>query len=539
MLFAASLVVLLLTCMNVGGLLVARLNDRIPELATRAVLGATRFQLVQQVVVETGLLALAGGIGGVAIALYGTSAARLIPLERLPFWTPIVMDSRVLVLAAVLALVGGLALSIAPLVTLSPPRIASELRALVVGAPTRARGRRIVVGLEVAFSVVLFGISGILIKQLVSAERIDLGSAKRSVVFVALANRGPAKDGGWPDRMIQGLYVLPRVHAVAISGLAKRMTATRERRDSVMRAPSALRRAAVYVEGRPDPIPDLLFRIATIVTRDFFTATGIRLVAGRPFAATDDARAPGVIVINETAARKAFGDASAIGKRIRIESGGTLGEWLTIVGVVPDQRQPFSTHPARLEELYRPWGQVDAEPANVAVRVEGDSREIAPLLPKAMHAVDPSVAIASVDPVEVWFDRVMWAARFTTDVLTTFALFALVLACLGVYATVSYVVGRRRREMAIRVAMGATQRDVISSVLRSSITMLLSGLGAGVVGAIIVARLARSMLFGSDGLDIIALGTAVVAIFTAGVIAAYLPARRAAVADPLVSLRAD
>jgi hypothetical protein len=264
------------------------------------------------------------------------------------------------------------------------------------------------------------------------------------------------------------------------------------------------------------------------------------LASGRTFSAEDNASAPAAAIINAGAARRAFGSESAIGRRIRIEAGGTMGDWLTIVGVTADQRSsPFDYSPSARSQLYRPWTQVDAIPTTVAVHVVGDSRHVAPVLRGALHTIDPSVLVESVSPIETWVDAQLWSARFTTDVLTAFALFALALACLGVYALVSYVVARRRREMAIRVAIGATSVEVIASVLRPTAWLVAAAVTLGAIGAFATARLIRSMLFGSDGLDVAVLAAAVSAILVAGFIAAYLPARRAAAADPLAALKSE
>jgi len=541
LLLAAAAVVLLITCMNVGGLLIARLNDRMPELATRAVLGAGRMQLMQQVVTETALIALAGGAGGLLIGYYGTSAARIIPADRLPFWTPIVMDVRVVALAFALALLGGIALSVAPLITLSPARIVAGLRELVTAAPSRARARGIVVSAEVALSVVLFGVAGILVKQLIAAERRDLGLAKHSVVHVELDHHGPDPDATWAARVITGLRSLPGVRYVTVSGMPKRsIRRSVVRQDTVMRRPGAVRRAAVFVEGRSDPVTDVTFPIARVVTPDYFSTNGIPLVGGRAFTDADNAGAPAVAIINAASARRLFPGTSAVGHRIKIEAGGSTSDWIAIVGVSADQLwDPFATKQPDRAEILRPWNQVEALPGAVSLRIDGDSRPILSLVHGAMHSIDPSAPIAKVVPIEEWIDARMWTARFTTDVLATFAVFAIVLVCLGVYATVSYVVGRRRRELAIRMAVGATRRDVVVSVVRSATRMMTVGLAVGVVASLLISRLLRVMLYGSDGLDTTVLAAAVIGIFAAGCIAAYVPARRAARADPLASLRAD
>ena len=540
LLLGAAAIVLALTCVNVGGLLAARLNDRMPELSTRAVLGAGRAQLVQQVLTETGLVAGAGAVGGVLLAFYGTRAARLIPAERLPFWTPIVMDARVVVLAVVLALVGGALLSIAPVFRLSPARMASGVRELVSAPPGRARMRSILVGAEIALSVVLVAVAGILVKQLVAAEERDLATSKRSVVFVALSARNGATDASWSDRTIAGLRGLPGVTTVAVSGMEVRARVA-PRRDSVVRRPGALRRAqALFVEGRDEPVTGVMFPLATVVTRDYFVSVGTPLVAGRVFSASDNASAPAAAIINAGAAHRVFGSAPAIGRRIRIESGGVMGEWLTIVGVTADQRvSPFDSSASARSQLFRPWTQVAAVPATIAVHVVGDSRLVAPLLRGALHVIDPSAPVASISPIEAWVDAQLWSARFTTDLLTAFALFALALACLGVYALVSYVVARRRRELAIRVAVGATSVEIIASVLGPTARLVTAAVVLGAIGAFATARLLRSMLFGSDGLDVTVLTAAVSAILITGFVAAYLPARRAAAADPLAALRSD
>lgn len=539
LLLSASGVVLLLVCINVGALFVARLHDRLTELATRAVLGAGRAQLVQQVLTETTLIGLAGAVGGISLAAYGVRVARLIPADRLPYWTPVVLDARVVSLAVGLALAAGLLSSVGPALMLSPQRMLS-MRALVSSAPQRTRIRSLLVSAEIALSVALFVVAGILVQQLVAAERRDLSTAQHSVVFVAVS-RQSSIDASWPDRVIARLRTLPRVTSVAITGMPIRPRRVAPAPAAAARGgPGPVRRAAVYAEGRNDPIPDLAFPSAGVVTPEYFGTVGMPITAGRAFRATDDVSAPAAAIINESAARRAFPNGSAVGKRIRIEAGGALGDWLTIVGVTPDERaSPFDESPGTRATMFRPWRQVASTPSSVAIHVIGDSREIVPLLRDAFRTIDAAVPIASISPIETRVDNEMWSARFTTRVLAGFALFALVLACLGVYALVSFVVGRRRHELAIRVAVGATGRDVLVSVLGPAARFIAAGLAGGVLASLIATRLLRSMLLGARGVDVSVIVVAVAAILIAGISAAYVPARRAMSADPLAALRAE
>ena len=386
--------------------------------------------------------------------------------------------------------------------------------------------------------VTLSGIAGILVKQLVAAERRDVGSAKRSVVFVALMTKNQALDATWSDRAIAGLRSLPGVTSVSVSGMQQRAPAApRVRSDSTRRA-GPVRRAAVYTEGRSEAVRDLLFPLARVVTADYFVSIGKTIVEGRAFNASDNASGEAVAIINAAAARRAFQGQSAVGRRIRIEAGGSMGDWLTIVGVSADDARALGGSSPRYD-LYRPWTQLVATPMNIAIHVEGDSRQVAPLVRAALRSIDASVPIASISPIETRVERELWDVRFTTDLLAAFAAFAIVLACLGVYATVSYVAARRRREMAIRVAVGATKRDVVVSVVGPAMRLMLAGIVVGIVAALITSRLVRSLLYGSDGVDIPALAAAVAWMLAAGGLAAYIPARRASTADPLSALRAD
>jgi putative ABC transport system permease protein len=189
--------------------------------------------------------------------------------------------------------------------------------------------------------------------------------------------------------------------------------------------------------------------------------------------------------------------------------------------------------------FFRPWGQVPAVPDNIAVRLAGESRQLLPTIRGAFQAMDPSMPVASVRAVEDWIDGTLWNARFTTDVITAFAVFALLLASAGVYATVSYVVGRRRRELAIRLAVGATRQSILLVVLRSSAGIVVAGIVAGMIGSLGVSRALRATMPGIGGLEWYVLATVAASMLVTGFGAAYLPARRASRADPAAILRSD
>lgn len=528
-LLGAVAIVLLITCLNVTGLFLARINDRMPELATRAVLGAGRAQLLRCVVIELLIVAMIGGAGGLGIGYAGMRLTRLIPVEQLPFWTRITMDGRVAAFALVLTLGGAIALSIAPIIALSPTRVMASMRGLVDATPVRARLRGIIVGIEIALSVMLLGAAAVLTRQLVAAESRDLGWAKQSVVYASLLGpRGSRSENGaaWSQRVEASMRGLAGVSSVGLTGAPARQRRPATAAERVGGMGRGGQGPSVFVEGRDEPLTAIRFGPATAVSDAYFDAIGTRIVEGRAFGAVDVGGGTPVAIINLAAARRLFPDRSPIGQRFRVDDRTGSAEWLTVVGVTVDEHEPFSDAAPQRAILYRPFRQIDAVPQNAIVRVSRDTRQMAPLIRDALRTIDRTMPVASVLAIEDGVARRMFTARFNTDVFLGFATLALVLACLGVHATVSYVVARRRRELAIRMAVGADAGEVIRQVVGATNRVLLPGLIAGVVGSFATARLLRSMLYGSDGLDLLVLVVVSLLMWGAGIFAAYLRGER-------------
>jgi putative ABC transport system permease protein len=539
LLLGAIAVVLSIICLNVTGLLVARLNERMPEMATRAVLGAGRIALVRLIATETLAIAAAGGAGGLLIGYWATTATRWLPLDRLPFWTEVRMDLRVVAFGLALTTGAGLVLSVMPILALSPSRVAAGIRGLVMATPARARLRGFIVAAEVALSVVLLAAAATLMRQLIAAEHRDLGWAKQSVVYLSLGRDVRAADGfAWMQRIQAGLRPIPGVAALGVIGADASRSRSMSASERLQQMAAGPRRPSIVVEGRDERITSVHFGSAQIVSDEYFDAIGTRIVSGRAFSSIDNAGAAPAAIVNASAAARLFPGTSAIGKRFRIDAA-RAGDWLTIVGIAADESDAFaSTAPARAT-LYRPMRQVAAIPQSVIVRVSRDTRQMAPIVRDALHSIDRSAPIASVLAIEDGVAQRMWTARFNTDIFLAFAALAMVLACLGVYATVSYTVARRRRELAIRLAVGADALDVIVNVLGAINRAIVPGLAIGAAGAIATSRFLRSLLYGSNGLSAPELIGVLLAIWLAALAAAYLPARRAAATDATLALRAD
>jgi predicted permease len=393
----------------------------------------------------------------------------------------------------------------------------------------------VIVGGEIALSVVLLTAAAALTRQLLSAERRNLGTEKHSLIYLSFLGRSMhvGDATAWADRVSAGLRSVPAVVSTAVMGAPIRPGA---------RIRNANGGAVLVIEGRDTPMHDGIPGAAQLVTPDYFTTFGTPIVAGRTFTAGDRGSSAPVAIIDEASARRFFPGEPAVGRRIRIDGGSSTPEWLTIVGVVANTRgDAFAAGDMPRPELYRPLAQVPAAPVTVLVRVRDDvdTRRMVPLVRAAFQAIDPSSPIAGAITAEEGVDLRMWAARFNARLLIGFAGLAIVLACLGVYATIAYVVGRRRRELAIRIALGATRRDVVANVLRAAAAMIASGIAIGVAGSVAAERVLRTLLYGSAGVDAPILIGVVVAIGAAGGLAAFLPATRAARADPSVALRLD
>jgi putative ABC transport system permease protein len=524
--------VLLIACVNVANLLLARGAARHAELAVRTALGASKGRLVRQLLTESVLLAVCGGAAGLLLAAVSLDALRALP-AGMARMTEVRIDPSVVAFASLLSLATGLLFGVLPALQASAQVTAQALRegARSVVGPGRTRAA-LVVG-QTALAMMLLAGAGLLIRSFAQLQRVDPGFDTRSALTLSLslpdaAYTKDAQRAAFYDALLTRVAALPGVRSAgAVSGLP--LTGTR----FVL---------SFSVEGRP-PVPPAQEPSLELraVTPGYFAALGVPILRGRGFLQSDTAEAPEVVVLSETAVRRHFPGEDPLGKRLRIGLGrgeGKPNAGGVVVGIVRDVKEHglAAAHPP---EVYLPHAQVSFSSMDVVVRTVVPPLSLAPAVEQAVHGLDPELPIVGTKTLEDVVARSLSEPRFQTVLLGAFGSTALLLAALGIFGVMSYAVARRTREFGIRVALGAAPGDVRRMVLRQALVLAVSGVGAGLLGAAAGSRVLAGLLFELSPTDPVTLGTVALLLTATALGASYLPARRATRVDPLEVLRSE
>jgi len=525
--------VLLIACANVANLLLARGAGRGREVAVRVALGARRADLVRQLLAESVLLALAGGVFGVALAWAGVRALGTLAAASLPGGTPGI-DARILGFALLLSLVVGIAFGLVPALQTSRVDLQEALKEGARGAvgarATHAIRRGLVVG-EVALALVLLTGAGLLLKSFARLQAIDPGfDTGRLLTFtIALpASRyeTEAQRVAFFDRVLGDVAALPGVRAAGAVSILPFGPGGSTNSYRVEGRP--------FVRGQPGPWGD--FRHAT---PGYFRTLGIPLVKGRLLDERDRAGAPLVAVVDEETVRRWFPREEPVGRRIAfdVDSAGNP-VWVEIVGVVGHVKTDGLLGEDRIQ-LYLPWAQTARPTLQVAVRAAGDPLALVPAVRAVVRRVDADQPLSRVSTMESMVGDSVGQRRLAATLLAGFAALAMLMACIGIYGVMSQLVAERTREIGVRVALGARRADVLRLVVGQGMTLALAGVALGLLGAFALTRLIRSQLYAVEPTDP-ATYVLVAALLAAVALAATLvPALRASRVDPAVALRAE
>ena len=531
--------VLLIACANVANLLLIRAATRRREMAVRVALGASRARIVRQLVTESALVGLMGGVVGILAAQLGVRVLLAIaPQGRIPRLDEVGVDARVLAVTLLASLVTGVAFGLVPALQSArrqPADAMSQSTRMTGGAQSRLRG--VLVAAEMALALVLLTGAGLMIKSFMRLRGADKGYDGAQVVTMG-ANLPGAR---YPD--------VPRLRAfhAELLGRLSRIPGVRTAA-GVSDAPMG----GVGVMGNftvdgGTPFPHGYSVDKMLVSPAYFSAMGVRLVGGRDFAATDDAHAPGVVILSESVARKIWPGADAggvVGKRIAMADKPADKDWLTVVGVVGDVVQDRSM--GKHSTLYMPYLQsewsfllghmtyVVRTDANVA-----SVTSVAPAMRAALRAVDSAVPAQQLQTMDDAMLQVVAEPLFQTRLLTVFSIIALLLAAIGTYGVLAYDVAERSREIALRMALGATPGDVMRMVMRRTGALALSGAAAGVAGSLAVTGVLTKSLYEVKPGDPATLAAVVAAIVIVAFIAGWVPARRASRVEVLTALPHD
>jgi predicted permease len=532
LLFAAVGLILLIACVNVATLNVDRASGREREMAVCAALGAGRGRIASQLLTESLIVAALGAVGGLALAAAGVR----ILVAMLPPGTPraadIAVDGHVLAFTSVLALLSGLAFGMLPALRASRLDVQSSLRkdGRTGDSPRRVSEGRTLAAAQIALAVILVSAAGLLLKSFWRLRQVDLGFDTSHVLAAEIPL--PSFDRDTATRAPE-FYDAVVARARTIPGVRVAAAAT-----SIPFGATAYP-AAMDVEAHPTPPGAAPAEpIRTTVTPDYFRALGIPLLRGRAFTDADSAGAPAVAIIDATAAKTFWPTEDAIGQRIRYV---WLHDWITIVGVVGTVMRDSLSGSAQ-PSLYVPMAQASfAGEMQIVVRTTGGvhAGDFAPALRGAIVAVDPTVPVTDVRPLDGLVAASASRTRFSVVLLALFATVALLLGATGIYGVMTAAVSRRTREIGVRMALGATAHSALRLVLEESAVVTIAGILLGIAGAIATGRLLRGLLFGVGVVDVPVLIAVAVLLATVTLLASLGPARRAARVDPVVAIRSE
>jgi predicted permease len=539
MLFAAVGLVLLIACVNVSNLMLARATGRTREFAIRAALGAGRWRLLRQSLIESTMLALVGGAAGLFIAAWGTKAALKALPTALPRAEEIALDVRVLLFTIGISLLTGIVAGLAPALKTSQSRFNDALKESGrTSGTTRAHAQGAFVVVEMAMALVLLIGAGLLIRSLNALWSVDPGFKADNVVTFGVTFP-PSMSSSTADAsraymrdLSSRLNDMPGVTSASLTAAATPLVSEDDR--------------YFWIDGQPKPANsnDMHMALFYVVEPGYLEAMGIHLKKGRFFTNQDDERSTRVMVVDEMLAQQKFGNEEVIGKRLNIDDDGAY----EIVGVVGHVKQfGLDTDGENLQaQMYVPFRAAsDSEvegTGGMGVVLRADN-EVTPSFITSIRDVvqqqNNQNVISNTQTMNETIADSLSQRRFAMIVLGAFAAAAMLLASLGIYGVISYLVGQRAHELGIRVALGASRRQIFTLVLGHGLKMTLAGVVLGLVAAFGLTRLIRTMLYGVGPTDPATFAIIAVLLTLVALVACYLPARRATKVDPLTALRSE
>jgi predicted permease len=537
LLSGAVLFVLLITCANVAGLMVARMAERRKELVVRAALGAGRRALVQQLLTESLLLSVVGAAIGLLIAIFGLRLfLKLNPFE-IPAFNEVAVNSRVLIFTITLSFVTAALFSIIPALQAGRLDINELLKENARGSSHGIRSQRartFLVGAEIALSLILLTGAGLMARSFARLANEPRGFNPENLVALKVtlplkAYPERTRQIRFYDRLLERLQSLPSVTAVAETTVIPVYSGGSDE---------------LTIEGvspRPDVTPSTG---NVLVSREYFKTVGIPILSGRMFDERDRENTEPVAIVNETLARQFIPDSDALGKRLRIGSDPKKSQWRTIVGVVGDtlvdSYGKLLRHTTAM--TFVPYEQVTddgqlARLGNVVLRVDANHPQLASMIDKEIKALDSGIPFLELLTADEMLSRTIRQPRLQTLVSTSLAAIALLLATIGLYGVISYSVIQRSHEIGIRRALGAQDSDVFKLVISQGVVVAVAGVAVGVIASLLLTRLIKTLLYGVSATDPVIFISISLLLMGISLLACYLPARRAVRVDPMVALR--
>jgi putative ABC transport system permease protein len=530
-LLVAVAFVLLIACVNVANLLLARAAGRQKEIATRSALGAGRWRIVRQLLTESVLLAIVGGAVGLLLARWGMALLLQLAPQDLPRLSSVSLDGRALAFTAAITLLTGLFFGLVPALQASKPNLNETMKDAGRGSTEGGRRqliRNTLVVLEVASALVLLVGAGLMIKSFWRLQQVDPGFDPQNALTMSVQ----LPKGKYPEEVQQVAFfqqllertaALPGVQAAGASQVVPLSGS-----DMVL---------AFEIDGRPPLPPDATQSTNYYsVSADYFKSMGIPLRRGRGFTERDTKESPKVAVINETMAKKMFPDEEPLGKRITFDNREKNPEWFEIVGIVGDVKQ-YGLDQATTLQTYEPYTQQTFPSMTLVVRTAGNPANMSAAIRSEILKLDKDQPASNVRTLSEFFSTSIAQQRFAMALLGVFAAVALILAAVGIYGVLSYAVTHRSHEIGIRMALGAGRGDVLRLVVGQGMLLTVIGVAGGLVTAFALTRLMANLLFGVTATDASTFAGVATLLMAVALLACYIPARRATKVDPLVALR--
>jgi predicted permease len=542
-LLGAVAFVLLIACVNVANLLIARSTGRAREFAIRIALGAGRARLLRQLVTESLLLSITGGALGLLLAFWGTKAALASLPSALPRADEVGIDLRVLLFTLGISIAAGLIFGLAPALKILKPRIQTTLseggRSL---SSSRQRVHGIFAVVEVALALVLLVGAGLLARSMAALWRVDPGFRSDHVLTFGL-NLSPSLINAKPDAI-----------RATLRELDARLESTQGVRSSSLSwgafPMSGDDELVFWLDDQPKPASpnDMHWALKYVVEPHYLDVMRIPLLRGRFFSATDDEHTAPVVVVDDVFARKYFGDEDPIGKRLRFDTGmnnvSTSAEIIGVVGHVKQWGVDLDDQQQLRTQTYVPFMQMPGEPMSlvpagttVALRFDGSSSGVFDRIRETLRQMNSEQVVYSALTMDEIIAGSLASQRFSMILLGGFAALALILSAIGIYGVISYLVAQRTNEIGIRMALGAQRSDVLKLIVGHGARMALMGIAIGVVAALALTRLMSTMLFGVTSHDPLTFVAVAMVLIGVALFASYVPALRATRVDPVVALR--
>lgn len=526
-LFAAVGLVLLIACGNLANLMLARAVTRRREFAIRAAMGATRARVIRQLLVESLLLALLGGVAGLIVASWSMAMLTKAAHEVVPRLDQMHLEYRVLIFNLAVTIACGVLFGLAPAWRFSKPDLQETLKDNNAGSGER-QGKRLRGGLviaEVALATILLAGAGLLVRSLIRLANSNVGFDSQNVLtfeLIPARSRYTAKGelSRFQQQILDSLSATPGVEracmSVELPGFGSGWTND------------------IVAEGHPGPTRGSLINVDwAIVSRDYFRTMRIPILRGRTFTADEDAEGKPVLLVSESLAQKFWPNGDAIGKHIGYDSP-TPHE---IIGIVKEVGI-YGSDAKPLIKIYTPLGRAAPRQMLLSVRSKtNDASLLAPAVTNTIHALDKDLPITELTTFDELLSREASPMRLNTGLLSLLALLAVLLAAIGIYGVLAYSVAQRTREVGVRMALGAAGGDVLRLFLTQGMKLVLAGLAIGLVGSFALTRLMNSLVFGVRPTDSVTFICVAVSLIAVALPACYLPARRATKVDPLIALR--